>query len=393
VARLLQEEIRMSKRIAALSLLFIFTTTLYSQNSSTQKKELTEKVNTLYQQGKLAEAIKIAESLVKLEKDSTDTVSHVNALINLARLKRAYYVALQNRLAQNQVDPTERRETSETADKNAGDAEALFREALQLNETSGKGETTQTADIKSDLAWLVYHHISSETKTIEKSRSRIDEAEKLFLDSIALNEQTRGKDDDATLSVVRDTGDFYYYYVNFEKALPFYERYIQTSGQKGGPSHPDLVPALRPYANILFTTFQDGEATAVIKRIETITQRKEGLPAGNLNLHLRSKDSVAFGAALFQRFNKESEELRNKLKAEGKTLDRNNISAMPRMIIVPVRVEVDETGKITQAAAQTNDPALRVKAESEIAKWSVRPFSYNGTTRKMRGILSYREIR
>ena len=67
--------------------------------------------------------------------------------------------------------------------------------------------------------------------------------------------------------------------------------------------------------------------------------------------------------------------------------------AMPRMIMVPVKVEIDENGKVIKAVAETNDAGLRAKAEAEVSKWTVRPFSYNGTTRKMRGILSYREAR
>jgi tetratricopeptide (TPR) repeat protein len=385
----------MNKRIAVLGLLVILSTTIYSQDASTQSKDLTERVKTLYQQGNFVEAIKAAESLVKLEKDSTDSASYVNALINLARIKRDYFVSLQNRLISIRATSAERREIGEATAKNANEAEALFREALQLNEASGKEQTAQTADLKRDLAWLVYHHAPSDTNTIEKSRARIDEAEKLFLDAIALNEQVRGKDADETLFVALDAGDFYYHYVNFEKALPFYERFIQTYEQKHGPNQPELVRALRPHASILATTFQDQEASAVIDRIVKITQQKEAVPNGNLNLHLRSKDSVAFSATVIQRFNREMDDYRYKreLVAERSPSKPDSYPAPPRMIIVPVKVEIDENGKVIKAVAETNDAGLRAKAETEVSKWSVRPFSYNGTTRKMRGILSYREIR
>jgi len=87
------------------------------------------------------------------------------------------------------------------------------------------------------------------------------------------------------------------------------------------------------------------------------------MPKGEINLHLRSKDSVAYSAPII----------------------------MQKMKVVPVKVEVDETGKIIKAAAETDNDKLGVEAETVVSKWMVRPFSYNGTTRKMRGILIYRK--
>jgi len=353
----------MNKKIIALSLLAISFSSVYAQEPKNEKKDLTDKIFALYQKGDLEKAVEAGEKLVKLEKDSNDSVSYVNALVNLARIKREYYVYLQNKIVGNQLDALERRDTAEKANQNANDAEQLFRQALKLNEKSGKGQTAQTADIKKDLAWIIYNHSYSGAKTIEKSRSRIDEAEKLLLDSITISEQTRGKDSDETLFAALDAGDFYYKYVNFDKALPFYERFIQTYEQKHGANHPDLVRALRPYASILFTTFQDQESAAAVKRIESITKKNEKMPKGEINLHLRSKDSVAYSAPII----------------------------MQKIKVVPVKVEVDETGKIIKAAAETDNDKLGVEAETVVSKWMVRPFSYNGTTRKMRGILIYRK--
>ena len=64
---------------------------------------------------------------------------------------------------------------------------------------------------------------------------------------------------------------------------------------------------------------------------------------------------------------------------------------MPRNIVVPVEIEIDEAGKVTNAVAKTDNDKLGVEAESVVSKWAVRPFSYNGTARKMRGILIYRK--
>ena len=381
----------MNKKIIALGLLLISFSTISAQEAKNKEKELADKVFASYQKGDLEQASEVGEKLVKLEKDSKDAFSYLNAVINLARIKREYYVALQNKLIGNQLSASEKRATAEKAVQNADDAELLFRQALELGEKSGNGRTAQTADIKRDLAWIISNHTYSGTKTVEKSRSRIDEAEALLLDSIALSEQTRGKDADETLFDALDAGDFYYKYVNFEKALPFYERFIQIFEQKHGTKQPDLVRALRPYANILFTTLQEQESAAAVKRIEEITQKPEAMPKGEIDLYLRSKDAVAYSAPIITEMNEKAEIFRNKLKAEGKTLNTGDISSMPRAVTVPVKIEIDETGKITKATAVTDDGKLRAEAEATVSKWIVRPFSYDGTSRKMRGILIYRK--
>jgi tetratricopeptide (TPR) repeat protein len=381
----------MHRKIIVLGCLIISFSSAFAQETKNERKDLTDKIFALYQKDDLEQAIELGEKLVKLEKSSKDSASYVNAVLNLARLKREYYVSLQNKMMGRQLNALERREIAEKAGKNADDSEILFREALELNEKSGKEKTAQTADIKRDLAWMVSNHTYSGQKTVEKSRGRIDEAEKLLLDSIALSEQTRGKDADETLFAVLDAGDLYYKYVNFEKAQSFYERFIKAYEQKHRPNHPDLVRALRPYANILFTTLQDLESDAVVKRIESITNKKEPMPKGEINLHLRSKDSVAYSAPIIMEMNEKAENFRNRLKAEGKTLNTGNITSMPRNSVVPVEIEIDETGKVTKAAAKTDNDKLRAEAESVVSKWSVRPFSYNGTARKMRGILLYRK--
>ncbi len=209
----------MNRKIFALGLLIIFTVSAFAQTDKNERKELTDKVFALYQKGDLAEAAEAGEKLVKLEKDSKDSTSYLNALINLARIKREYFVALRNQLTGNQLTAFEKQEAAEKADQNGEEAETLFRQALEINEKSGNGLTAQNAALKRDLAWIISNHSNSGAKTVETARGRIDEAEELLLDSININEQTRGKDADETLLVTLDAGDFYFKYVNFEKAL------------------------------------------------------------------------------------------------------------------------------------------------------------------------------
>ncbi len=377
--------------------LFLFADGVCAQSATTmadEKKILTAKAFELYQKGKLDDAIAAAEKVVALEKSSNQTSANSYALVNLARMKRQRFLALQNK--SRDAAASEKNDLRSKAFADIKDSEDLLREAERLNEANGRGQTAQTADIKSDLAWTAMNYTpvaSNEAPSIAGTRARIDDAEKFFTEALALNEQTRGRDADETLAVVLAMGNFYLKYDNYDKAFPFYERFVETAERTHGKNYPDLAKALRPYAKILLATFQDAEAAVAVKKIEEITGKKEDAPKADLSLHLRSKDSVAFNAPNFIRSNEEMRKLRERLKAEGRTISRSDIDAMPKLERITVRVTVDETGKILEAVAETNDSKRREKAEREISKWTVRPFSHNGAARKLRGYLFYTEVR
>ncbi|MDQ3129965.1 MAG: tetratricopeptide repeat protein, partial [Acidobacteriota bacterium] len=290
--------------LTVLALTIIFSGAARAQETATtEKKALTDKAFALYQQGKLDAAIESAAKVVRLEEkaNQTDTSSHVNAIINLARMKRDNFTVLRNKSRDKNYDVRARIGIAEKASENARESEELYRKAIMLNESGGRGRTAQTADVKSELAWLTSNFLPPTDKpSIAYSRSRIDEAERLFAESLALNEESRGKDAPETLSLVLGLGNFYFKYDNYEKALPFYERYIPAVEMKSGKNHPGLVDALRPYARILSATTQDSDFAAAVKRIEEITGQKENSPLDELSLHLRSKDSVAFHAKNFE---------------------------------------------------------------------------------------------
>jgi tetratricopeptide (TPR) repeat protein len=372
----------------------LFAGAVCAQNAADEKKILTAKAFALFQKGKLDDAIAAAEKVVALEKNSNqmDASSYANALVNLARMKRERFLALQNKA--RDAMPSERNDLRRKSLADIKDSEELFREALRLNEASGgRRQTAQTADIKSDLAWTAMNYTpvpNGDAPSIANTRARIDDAERFFAESLALNEQTRGRDADETLAVVLGMGNFYLKYDNYDKAYAFYERFVETAERTHGKNYPNLINALRPYAKILRATFQDAEAAEAVKRIEEITGKKEDAPKADLSLHLRSKDSVAFNAPNFIAVNEEMRKLRERV---GRAVSRSDIESMPKLERVPVRVTVDETGKILEAVAETNNSKLREKAEREISKWTVRPFSYNGAARKLRGYLFYTEVR
>lgn len=380
----------MSKNLFSLILVLVFTFPLFSQDSNLaeKRKELSVKIETSLQAGKLDDAIESAEKLVKLEESakSADTRSYTNALLNLARMKRDVFLILRERVRNRNIEPRDISAANEKSRSNAKESDALYRQALQLNEQGGRAETPQTADIKGELGWLLYNYIGS--------KQSIDDSEKFFLESIALNEKVRGKDADQTLFVILKTGDFYNEMDNYEKSLPFYERYIQTNEKTHSKDYPNLVNALRPMAKILFITFQEQESQAIVKRIEELTQKSEKMPTADADLHLRTKESVAMTMKLIPIYQEEMKYFRAMLKSQDRTLTSNNISMISKLKVAAVNVVADEDGKIIEAVAddKVKDKKLAKRAEETISKWIVRPFSYNGAKHKIRGVLRYLEL-
>lgn len=351
------------------AILLVFST-LFAQET---KKDLTEKSALLYQQGDFEKAVEAAEKVVKLEKNekSKETNSYTNALLNLARINQGYILALQNKADASDLSDSKKTDLSRKTSEIVADTETLLRQILKLNEDGGRDQTTQNADAKRELAALVQNYNPAKP-TVMSARARIDEAENLLAESLTTYEQVKGKDDEKTLAVVLQNGDFYYRYANFEKALPFYERYIQTAENARGTSYPDLAETLRRYEAILFTTFQDSKADEALNKIEKITGKKEQANPVNLSLNLRSGDAVAFGARTMQ-------------------ASRGNVRPFSGATVISVKVVVEENGKIVEAIADSKDKDLRARAEKEISKWRVRPFTYQGNTYRMRGYLTYFE--
>lgn len=337
--------------------------------SQTSSKEYTDQAYQFYQQGKFEKAIDSAEKVVKIEKSNqqTDSTSYVNALLNLARINQGYLIKLQNENENKEGSFSEKVEIYKRIARIASDTEKYLREIIKINEKDGRAQSVQNGNAKVELSILMQKF--NPEPSVQTSRSRIDEAEKLLTEALSTSEKVSGKDDDKTLEIVLQFGDFYNKYVNFEKALPFYERYIETAGRVN-KIYPDMENALRAYASIMSVTFQEEKAKETLEKIEKITKKKEEPKTKKVYLNLRSKDAVGV--------------------TSNRPRSRENLGGL-KSTRVPVKVVVDENGKIIEAAAESDNEKIRKRAESEVSKWSVRPFSYQGTAHKMRGYLTFED--
>lgn len=334
--------------------------------AQTESQKLLQEINTLYKQGKIDDAIGKAEKVVKIEQKISETSeSYADAITALANLQTE---DLRIRAAIGIESPTTNREfeakrraawfdeNSKIADK----TENLFRQALKIYNRTPENDNTQTATIKGQLAWVLSNFYGTKKIAVDDIRPRIDEEELLYLQAIASHEKFLGKNNSLTLRTYIEVADFYLRYVNFEKALPFYDLYQTEIEKKAGKDSKQLLKCLMPIARILAMSGRQTEADEVKQRVDKLLGRKDGIVP--FNLTLRSKDLLAQMYA-------------GKEIKKGKT--------------VKVEILVDETGKITEAVAKTDNKSDKQKAETETLKLSVRPFIYNGEARKMRGYFFY----
>jgi hypothetical protein len=335
---------------------------LAQETTQSESQKISVQIDTLYKQGKIDEAIGKAEKLVKIEaKTSLTSASYADAITTLAnlltenlRIGRAK--GLPNQSIDRELEAKRRiawtGENNEIADK----AESLFRQALIIYNRPIDDETTQTATIKGQLAWVRFHYQGKRVYTIDDVRPRIDEIELFYSQAIASHEKLLGKNSDLTLRTYIEFADFYLIYVNFEKALPYFELYQTEIEKKFGTDSKKLLKCLIPIARILIMSERQSEAVEIKKRIDKLSGRNEVLTS--FDLTVRSKDLLA------QHY-------------VGKELKKGRA--------VKVEILVDESGKIVEAIAKTD----KERIESDMLKMTVRPFIYNNIARKMRGYFLY----
>ncbi len=366
-------------------LIFVSTNTVvFAQNQPLDSEALNKQISNLYQLGNFNEAIPLAEQVLDNEKRiSKDSETYAIALMNLGmlhkeRLRLLLRLNAAGKVADGKNDP-------KTIETDSEKSESLFRKSLTVYNKLGQGESISTSALKNELAWVLNNHMPVSPRL--DPRSRIDEAEKLFTEALAVQEKFSGSESDATMKSVLGFGDFYMRWINFEKALPFYERYISTTEKKHGTSHKALVPAFRGMVELLIITDRETEAANLAKRISTITGKSELLPVTSPRLALRAR---------------QIERIKLKRFAPPAAFDNpaflfsyaygfGSISMMGTVRVrqTAVNILVDEKGDVIEAKAV--DPQFKDASEIEAAafKSKFRPYNYKGVAQKMRGTLTY----
>ncbi len=235
--------------IIFLCLFLIVPTFSQSDNSKNQNEinKLNQEILSLYQAGKLEQAIEIADKAVKIAKkdDSTDKFELAILSATSARLKKEMFQKVLQQMYAEQKSKEEYQKLRKELDGYAIDAEKDYEDAIKIFDDL-KSDSQQAA-AKSQFAWILYKHPGKPQQKIitdPNKLERFEKAEKLYLESIDSYVKTLGQDSDSSLIASFDVAEFYLTWSKFEKAIPFYERFIKFFEKKYGSDQQSLVPAL-----------------------------------------------------------------------------------------------------------------------------------------------------
>lgn len=361
----------------------LFAAGVFAQDKPADSAALNQQIAALFQQGKFDNAIPLAEKVVDIEKKlGKNSQAHAFALANLALLHKEKVKVLVK--STPPLGDFDRRGPVREMIESANRAKKLFREALEIHDLSGTQQSVSAATAKSELAWVVYSF--NEGRSVAESRAQIDEAEKLYTESIAIQDRLSATPTDLALRTILDFADFYMRYVNFEKALPLYERYLSSVQAKYGAKSKGLVPALRALTEIYFITERDNEASATADRVSAITGKPEAVVPSYPILVLRSQKLEDVKVDNFIPFDlsKDPSSVFSYARGSG------SMSPMGRAVMksLAVNIVVGENGEVVEAKAER--PSKYQQDIEKAARASrFRPFSYNGTPQRLRGTIVY----
>lgn len=379
---------------------------------------------SFYQQGKLDEAIPVAEKIVKLEREkkSPNQQNLLTSLENLSQLKSERFKQTLAELVSPDLKPDKVRNLLEKMRKDGTENEVIYREALALGENNPNIPKEQITGIKNNFAWLLYKYFPNQANlpvgfdklskdqfdSLNRSRfyERINEAEKLYNEALKMSETAFGADNDITLLSLYNFAEFNLAKGNFEAAINQYKRFINVIEKKYGENSKDLVPPLESYVKILIATNQNDLVMDVISRIVRITGKSKQVPKSLLNISLRSDKSFETinSPLVEQRQRSNSDRVymsrQGSLITSGVTGESFGIASISgstfgksyydnpqavKIIRIPVRIVIDENGNPIETEAMTDDKEFKISAEKNVIQWKFRPFMIDGKPMKITG--------
>ncbi len=369
----------MKKLLCLMFFYFLLNSYNFAQNSElTESQKLNQQVSDLYQQGKFVEAIPIAEKIVQIERkqNKVDLQNLITALSNLVTLKKLHRESVREKTRFLDKDKKEipeiriqdLKKTTSSRSKLTDSISELFQEIIQIYEKDLKIENIKLAEIKAEYA----SYLTSKGMFVGSGYLEAKKIEELYSDSLKLKKKFLGENDNLTLSTVLQLANFYQNEADFEKSIPLYQNYISQIENKYGNDSQYLLSALRIYLAILGAIDLKDEALTIQMQISNITKQPEKMPEYNLDLTLRNM------------VNKSNELL----------MDTGTITSyLKKEKFLMVEVLIDEKGNVIETnPTDTKDIDIHKKkvkefAKKEVLKWKFYPFHFNGTAKKVKGIV------
>jgi CHAT domain-containing protein/Tfp pilus assembly protein PilF len=294
--RLKSNRLKPKRSLITLNMLVVFTLLGAGTHESVKARErtvvqgpqeeearrLVEQINRLRAEAKYAEAIPLAERLIKMvEKEAGPEHVVVAQLINgLAELYREtrnfvraeplYQRALTTR--QKLLGP-EHPDVAVTLNNFAllyiqtrdyGRAEPLLQRAISIHEKIPEASPSDFASSLNNLAYLY------------KDKGEYGRAEPLFIRSLTIREKTLGPNDPAVAIGLNNLAHLYVATGNYERAEPLYLRALAIREKALGPQHPNVAESLNNLGDLYRINGDYVEAEPLLKRAIAIYEKALG---------------------------------------------------------------------------------------------------------------------
>lgn len=270
-----------------LSAIIVLTLGLASATFAQLRKadELNKKISELYQAGKFAEAIPLAQRVLAVRQKALgpDHPDIATALNNLAALydflgryseaeplyKRSLTIRIKA-LGSDDPDVATSLNNLAMLYKNQGryaEAEPLFKRALTIDEKQLGPDDPDLAILLNNLA-LLY-----------QEQDRLADAEPLYKRSLAIREKALGLDDRALSTPLTNLAELYASYGRYAEAEPLLRRALAIGEKTLGVDHPNFALMLNNLASMYENQGRDAEAEQLYKR--SLAIREKALGAGH----------------------------------------------------------------------------------------------------------------
>lgn len=296
--------------------------------------QLSVKVLELFKLSEFEEAVPLAKRALKIREKAlkSNDARIADAQSNLAEL----YLALQRH----------------------GDAESLFRKSIKIYELEGKTHGKSLANALERVALL--RELARKPK----------EAEDLYLRAIALRQSVIGPDHVETKDALGRLATFYTKRKEYGKALPILRQQVAEGEKKYGATDVQFGKLLERLACVLHKNKETVEAEKIEARANTILYADAAKKNEPMVLTQESFDC---------RFiNNPHPNFPN--AAKGRFIGS---------ITLIIAVEVDESGKVSNAQMVVGDPMFKGASERAALSATLRPLVIDGQAVKYKGTITH----
>jgi tetratricopeptide (TPR) repeat protein len=311
----------------ALGLTSVAQTPQSNQSSALiESRELNARVIKLYAEQKYDEALPLARRALEL-REAELGANHQDLIPLLLNLGELY-----------------------RATQKPNDARSFYQRALQISESAFGVDDLRVAKVLDKLAYL------------EFGEREYDKSEHLFLRSLAIRERALGAENPDVAETAFALGETYRYHREYAKAEARYQQAIHVWEKSAKKDDAQLLKALNGYQLALLGQNKTVEAEQVQKRRAELSAEPGVVEGGVLN-----------GTAI-------------------KLVQPGYPPLAPRVyyLSVPVRVLIDETGKVISAQVIGQPPpAFRAAAEDAARHSKFTPTLVNGVPVKVNGTIIY----